>query len=42
MIALLYFIIDDTFLCVQKKFIDLDLNIFNLQDNNLQFTFEVQ
>ena len=31
-----------TDLCVQKKYIDLVLNIFNSQDNNLQFTFELQ
>ena len=40
---LFYFrFVDDTILCVQKKFIDLVLNIFNSQDKNLQFTFEVQ
>ena len=33
--------VDDTILYVQKQFIDLVLNIFNSQDNNLQFTFEV-
>ena len=37
-----YRFVDDTILCVQKQFIDLILNIFNSQDNNLQFTFEVQ
>ena len=37
-----YRFVDDTILCVQKKFIDLILNIFNSQDKNLQFTFEVQ
>ena len=34
--------LDDTILCVQNKFIDLLLNIFNSQDNNFKFTFEVQ
>ena len=37
-----YRFVDDTILCVQNKFIDLVLNIFNSQDKNLQFTFEVQ
>ena len=37
-----YRFVDDTILCVRKKFIDLVHNIFNSQDNNLQFTFEVQ
>ena len=37
-----YRFVDDTILCVQKQFIDSVLNIFNSQDNNLQFTFEVQ
>ena len=37
-----YRFVDDTILCEQKKFIDLLLNIFNSQDKNLQFTFEVQ
>ena len=37
-----YRFLDDTILCVQKKFIDLVLNIFNSQDKNLQFTFEVE
>ena len=37
-----YWFVDDTILCVQKKFIDLALNIFKSQDNNLQFTFEGQ
>ena len=36
-----YRFVNDTILCVQKKFIDLVLNIFNSQDKNLQFTFEV-
>ena len=31
-----YRFVDDTILCVKKKYIDLVLNIFNLQDNNLQ------
>ena len=29
-----YRFVDDTNLCIQKKFIDLVLNIFNSQDNN--------
>ena len=37
-----YRFVDDTILCIQKKIIDLVLKIFNSQDNNLQFTFEVQ
>ena len=37
-----YRFVDDTILCVQRKFIDLVLNIFNSQDKNVQFTFEVQ
>ena len=37
-----YRFVDATILCVQKKFIDLVLNIFNSQDSNLQFTFKVQ
>ena len=34
-----YRFVDDTIPCVQEKFIELVLNIFYLQDNNLQFTF---
>ena len=37
-----YRFVDDTILCVQNKFIDLVLNIFNPQDKNLKFSFEVQ
>ena len=37
-----YRFVDDTIQCVQKKFIDFVLNIFNSQDNNLQITFKVQ
>ena len=37
-----YKFVDDTILFVQEKFINLVLNIFNSQDNNLQFTFKVQ
>ena len=37
-----YRCVDDTILYVQQKFIDQVLNIFNSQDKNLQFTFEVQ
>ena len=35
-----YRFVNGTILCVEKKFIDLVFNIFNSQDNNLQFTFE--
>ena len=37
-----YRFVNDTILCVQKKCIDLVIKIFNSQDNNLQFTIEVQ
>ena len=40
--AFYYRFVDDTILCVQNQFIDLILNILNSQDDNLQFTFEVQ
>ena len=31
-----YRFVNDTILCVEKKFIDMGLNIFNSHDNNLQ------
>ena len=37
-----YRFVDDTTLCVQNEYIHLIINIFNSQDKNLQFTFEVQ